>query len=170
MQERSEAERRATWPCLNVATWRRERSDRAIQQICKPFQINQVPDPFYYIEKTIFLLKKQLKYNFGFWPFCLLFRLFCRWPFCLCFLALLSGSLFVCGPFVCAPNKLTTSIQLLKHCTAVSVYTYSCFSLARNFIHAHIFYRSLLVVDAISSYPICFSSFGSHSFSVENIM
>ena len=33
MQERSEAERRAIWPCLNVATWRRERSDRAIQQI-----------------------------------------------------------------------------------------------------------------------------------------
>ena len=28
MQERSEAK-----PCLNVATWRRERSDRAIQQI-----------------------------------------------------------------------------------------------------------------------------------------
>ena len=27
MQERSEAERRAIWPCLNVATWRRERSD-----------------------------------------------------------------------------------------------------------------------------------------------
>ena len=42
MQERSEAERRTIWPCLNVATWRRERSDRAIQQICKPFQINQV--------------------------------------------------------------------------------------------------------------------------------
>ena len=35
MQERSEAERRAIWPCLNVATWRRERSDRAIQQIRK---------------------------------------------------------------------------------------------------------------------------------------
>ena len=34
MQERSEAERRAIWPCLNVVTWRRERSDRAIQQIC----------------------------------------------------------------------------------------------------------------------------------------
>ena len=33
MQERSETERRAIWPCLNVATWRRERSDRAIQQI-----------------------------------------------------------------------------------------------------------------------------------------
>ena len=33
MQERSEAERRAIWPCLNVATWRRERSDRPIQQI-----------------------------------------------------------------------------------------------------------------------------------------
>ena len=33
MQERSEAERCAIWPCLNVATWRRERSDRAIQQI-----------------------------------------------------------------------------------------------------------------------------------------
>ena len=32
-QERSEAERRAIWPCLNVATWRRERNDRAIQQI-----------------------------------------------------------------------------------------------------------------------------------------
>ena len=32
MQERSEAERRAIWPCLNVATWQRERSDRAIQQ------------------------------------------------------------------------------------------------------------------------------------------
>ena len=29
MQERSEAERRAIWPCLNVATWRSERSDRA---------------------------------------------------------------------------------------------------------------------------------------------
>ena len=29
MQERSEAERRAIWPCLNVGTWRRERSDRA---------------------------------------------------------------------------------------------------------------------------------------------
>ena len=28
------AERRAIWPCLNVATWRTERSDRAIQQIC----------------------------------------------------------------------------------------------------------------------------------------
>ena len=26
--------RRAIWPCLNIATWRRERSDRAIQQIC----------------------------------------------------------------------------------------------------------------------------------------
>ena len=25
--------RRAIWPCLNVATWRRERSDRAIQQM-----------------------------------------------------------------------------------------------------------------------------------------
>ena len=33
MQERSEAERRAIWPCLNVATWRRERSDRAIQHM-----------------------------------------------------------------------------------------------------------------------------------------
>ena len=33
MQERSEAGRSAKWPCLNVATWRRERSDRAIQQI-----------------------------------------------------------------------------------------------------------------------------------------
>ena len=32
--KRSEAERRAIWPCLNVATWRRKRSDRAIQQIC----------------------------------------------------------------------------------------------------------------------------------------
>ena len=31
---RSEAERRAIWPCLNVATWRRERSDLVIQQIC----------------------------------------------------------------------------------------------------------------------------------------
>ena len=30
MQERSEAERRAIWPCLNVATCR---SDRAIQQM-----------------------------------------------------------------------------------------------------------------------------------------
>ena len=37
MQERSEAERRAIWPCLNVATWRRERSDRAIQKICNLF-------------------------------------------------------------------------------------------------------------------------------------
>ena len=36
MQGRSEAERRAIWPCLNVATWRKKRSDvnRAIQQIC----------------------------------------------------------------------------------------------------------------------------------------
>ena len=33
MQERSKAERRAIWPCLNLATWRRERSDRAIQQM-----------------------------------------------------------------------------------------------------------------------------------------
>ena len=33
MQERNEAERRARWPCLNIATWRRERSDRALQQI-----------------------------------------------------------------------------------------------------------------------------------------
>ena len=32
--KRSEAKRRVTWPCLNVATWRRERSDQAIQQIC----------------------------------------------------------------------------------------------------------------------------------------
>ena len=41
MQERSDAERRAIWPCLNVATWRRERSDRAIQQICNlPFQLS----------------------------------------------------------------------------------------------------------------------------------
>ena len=30
--KRSEAERRAIWPCLNVATWRRERNDRAIQK------------------------------------------------------------------------------------------------------------------------------------------
>ena len=51
---------------------------------------NQVPDPFYYIEETIYSLKNQLKYNFGFWPFCLLFWPFCLWPFCLCFLALLS--------------------------------------------------------------------------------
>ena len=43
MQERSEAERRAVWPCLNVATWRRKRSDRAIQQICALLQINRVP-------------------------------------------------------------------------------------------------------------------------------
>ena len=40
MQERREAERRAMWPCLNVATWRKERSDRAIQQVCKPFIYN----------------------------------------------------------------------------------------------------------------------------------
>ena len=33
MQEQSEAERRAIWLCLNVATWRRERSDRAIEQM-----------------------------------------------------------------------------------------------------------------------------------------
>ena len=33
MQQRSGAERRAIWTCLNVAIWRRERSDRAIQQI-----------------------------------------------------------------------------------------------------------------------------------------
>ena len=31
MQERNEAERRDIWSCLNVATWRRERSDRAIR-------------------------------------------------------------------------------------------------------------------------------------------
>ena len=31
LQERSEAERRAIWPCLNVATRRREQSDRDIQ-------------------------------------------------------------------------------------------------------------------------------------------
>ena len=31
--KRSEAERRVIWTCLNVATWRRDRSDRAIQQI-----------------------------------------------------------------------------------------------------------------------------------------
>ena len=37
--KRSEAERRAIWPCFNVATWRKERSDRAIQHICKPLQI-----------------------------------------------------------------------------------------------------------------------------------
>ena len=43
MREQSEAERRAIWPCVNVATWRRERSDRSIQQICKPLQKNQVP-------------------------------------------------------------------------------------------------------------------------------
>ena len=43
MQEQNEAERRANWPCLNVATWRRERSDRAIQHICQPLQLNQVP-------------------------------------------------------------------------------------------------------------------------------
>ena len=30
----AKAERPAIWPCLNVATWRRERSDRAIQQKC----------------------------------------------------------------------------------------------------------------------------------------
>ena len=29
MQERSEEDRRAIWPCINVATWPRERSDRA---------------------------------------------------------------------------------------------------------------------------------------------
>ena len=28
------AKRRAIWPCLNVATWGKERSDRAIQQTC----------------------------------------------------------------------------------------------------------------------------------------
>ena len=28
MQERSEVERRAMWPCLNVTTWRMERSDK----------------------------------------------------------------------------------------------------------------------------------------------
>ena len=38
MQERSEAERRAIWPCLNVATWRRERSDKYAN-----LQKNQVP-------------------------------------------------------------------------------------------------------------------------------
>ena len=36
MQKRSEEERRSIWPCLNVATWRRERSDRVVQQICYP--------------------------------------------------------------------------------------------------------------------------------------
>ena len=29
-------------------------------------------------------MKNQLKYNFGFWPFCLLFLAFCLWPFCVC--------------------------------------------------------------------------------------
>ena len=38
-------ERRAIWPCLNVATWRRERSDRAIQQICYPVFEAMVPLP-----------------------------------------------------------------------------------------------------------------------------
>ena len=42
MQERSEAERRAIWPCLNVATWRRERSDRAIQQMLFATKYNQM--------------------------------------------------------------------------------------------------------------------------------
>ena len=42
MQGRSEVERRAILPCLNVATWRRDRSDRAIKQIRK-LQRNQVP-------------------------------------------------------------------------------------------------------------------------------
>ena len=28
MQERREAERLGIWPCLNVATWRKERSDQ----------------------------------------------------------------------------------------------------------------------------------------------
>ena len=37
MQERSEAEPRAIRPCLNVATWRRERSVRAIQRIRQKF-------------------------------------------------------------------------------------------------------------------------------------
>ena len=35
MQERSEAERRATWPCLNVATLTYNKYE--------PLQINQVP-------------------------------------------------------------------------------------------------------------------------------
>ena len=30
----AEADRRAIWPCFNVATWRRERSDRTIQETC----------------------------------------------------------------------------------------------------------------------------------------
>ena len=33
MQERSDAERCAHWPCLNASTWQRERSDLAIQQV-----------------------------------------------------------------------------------------------------------------------------------------
>ena len=53
MQERSEAERRAIWPCLNVATWRRERSDRAIQQL------------FYFQggKKCFFLLTKSFLFS-----------------------------------------------------------------------------------------------------------
>ena len=33
MQERSEAERRAIWPCLNVATWRRIPKASNIQSV-----------------------------------------------------------------------------------------------------------------------------------------
>ena len=50
VQERSEAERRAIRPCLDIATWRRERSDRAKQQKCQRLQINQVSHSFYYID------------------------------------------------------------------------------------------------------------------------
>ena len=36
------AERRAIWACINVATGRRERSNRAIQHIWKFFRVNHV--------------------------------------------------------------------------------------------------------------------------------
>ena len=33
-------------PCLNVATWRRERSNRAFQNLCKSLQVNLLFDEF----------------------------------------------------------------------------------------------------------------------------
>ena len=60
MQERSEAERRAIWPYFNVATWRRERSDRAIQQIwsifsdlCNPNSFSDMCNPYLFSDLWI---------------------------------------------------------------------------------------------------------------------
>ena len=57
---RSEAKRSdVPYGHASILHWQRERSDRAIQEICGRLQISQVPHPFYYIEKTIFSLKKH---------------------------------------------------------------------------------------------------------------